>query len=521
MRRFKAGPIERRIAVLGVMLAVLGACGGTDTANPAATTEQGGSTVTKPTGVLRAAPTTLVQTFDPAKVQNAQIYYLQPLYDTLLRLGNKNEIQAGIAEKWDYNGTVANLVLRDGVKFEDGTPITASVVKQNIERFLKANGPQAVAMSTLTAAEAVDEKNVKLTFSSPSPTLLTELAMAPGMIMNPTAFANADLNTKPGGISGPYRLDPSTSASGDRYVYTVNSTYWDPSRQKTERIEIIPIPDEAARGNALKSGQLDLALLGFSQIAEFEQAGFKRSANPSSLYYSMIFDRGGKLQPALANVKVRQAMSMAIDREAVINGIFFGYGTPTPQPYLKGELGHSAALDKAMAYNPRRARELLTEAGYPNGFEFSVPTIPSVKTFAEALAGFWKAIGITANVEQGAAGGMAEAGRSGRFPVFISPSPVGDPSTIYRSFWAADAPYNRQFGVVDPKLDDLAAKGVASVDAAARAPIYASMFELAVNDGFYIPVGRAELSAVGPAKVTNVVWHTGEFFPNPVGITVR
>ena len=501
------------------MLAVAGACGGADTASPTATTEQGASTGTKPAGVLQFSPSTQLQTFDPAKVQNAQIYYLQPLYDTLLRLGDKNEIQAGIAEKWDYDGVTANLVLRDGPKFEDGTPITASVVKQNIDRFVKGTGPQAIVFNTLTAVEAVDDRNVRLTFKAPVPTLLTELAMSAGMMMNPTAFANTDLNTKPGGISGPYRLDASTSPSGDRWVYTVNSTYWDPSRQRTERIEILPIPDEAARANALKSGQLNLALLGYAQIADFQQAGFKMSANPASLNYAMILDRAGKIQPALANPKVRQAMSMAIDREAVVKGIFFGYGTATPQPFLKGELGYSAALDKAMAYNPKRAKELLTEAGYPNGFEFAVPTIPSVKTFAEALAGFWKAVGITANIEQVPAGTMAEAGRSGKYPVYITPTPIADPGTMYRSFWAADSPYNK-LAAVDPKLDDLAAKGIAAVDPAARGPIYASMFEYAVNDGMYMPVGRIELTAAGPATVTHVVWHTGEFFPNPVGIVV-
>ncbi len=500
---------RRMIAAVALLAASCGAAGMTAGAASPATTE--------PTGTLRVAPNTNLQTFDPARVQNAQLFYLQPVYDTLLRLDEENTPQPGVAESWEWDGTTATLSLREGPAFADGTAIDAEAVVANIERFATVGG---AAFATLSSVEATDDRTVTLTFDGPAPTLLVDLAQAPGMLVNPSSFDGTTFETSPGGTSGPYVLDPSTSAAGDRFVYVPSENYWDASRQTVARLEIVPITDEAARANALQNDEVDVTVLGEAQVDQFISQGFETSSTLGFVWYAVVLDRDGTMLPALADARVRQAMAMAIDREAIAEGVFFGHAEPTTQPYLDGELGHVAALDDALAYDPDAARALLAEAGYADGFELTVPAIPSTQTFAQALANYWSEIGIDTSVELVQAGGMAEQVRSGGYPVFVTPTPIPDPSKWHLWLWTEDAPYNLAWGVVDEELVDMANAAAAPVVADERQAAYDVLFGRVVGDGIIVSVVRGEQIALYADDVSDVVWHTGEFFPDPVGIGV-
>jgi peptide/nickel transport system substrate-binding protein len=197
--------------------------------------------------------------------------------------------------------------------------------------------------------------------------------MAPGQMMSPEAFDNEDSAINPVG-SGPYILDTKATVVGSSYVFRRNPNYWDPDIQYYETMTINLYSDATAILNALRGGQLNAAKLNDnSTIPEIEKAGF--DIHP--LYLDMaglfLWDRGGTLNPAIGDVRVRQAINYAIDAEALLEVVGLGYGEISDQPFRPVSKAHIPELDSTYSYNPEKARKLLAEAGYSDGFELVMP----------------------------------------------------------------------------------------------------------------------------------------------------
>lgn len=316
-------------------------------------------------------------TLDPAGSEwgNRSPYY-QAMYDTLLLATPEGTIEPWLATAWEYNddNTVLTLTLRDDVTFSDGTSLTADVVVENLQRFKDGTSPDASYFALVETFEAVDDSTVAITLSEPNPALLNYLTRDAGLIASSEAIAAGDLATNPVG-SGPYIYDASTSVPGTSYRYTANPDYWNPDVQHYDSLVINVLSDATAALNAIKAGEANaVKLLTSNDLAEVEAAGWTINSNELDFAGLLLLDRDGVQAEALKDVRVRQALNYAFDREGLLAAMEDGNGTVTGQVFPESSPAYDPALDDYYGYDPEKARELLAEAGYADGFTLSMPS---------------------------------------------------------------------------------------------------------------------------------------------------
>jgi peptide/nickel transport system substrate-binding protein len=244
---------------------------------------------------------------------------------------------------------------------------------------------------------AVDPTHVRFTLSSPDATLPNQLATRPGMMMSPAAMANTDLDTNPVG-SGPYTLVEYRDS--EVAIYERNPDYWNTDFVGPARLEIYYFPDSNTRLNALRTGQVDAAPLDVSQIEEVQgMDGMNVDIYETIETYHFQPDR---TKSEFGDPLVRNALSHAIDRDAIVEGLMFGYATPATQWVAEGTPSYVDDLGDSTTYDVDRAKELLAEAGLPDGFTFNAmsPVQPVFVRLAEILQSQFAEIGVTMNVTQ-------------------------------------------------------------------------------------------------------------------------
>jgi peptide/nickel transport system substrate-binding protein len=331
---------------------------------------------------------TLVGTLSPTSMDaavsswgNAAPFY-QAVYDTLLLATPDGTIEPFLASEWSYNedNTELTLTLRDDVTFSDGSALTSEVVKTNLERFKAGTSPDASFLRNLDTVETPDETTAVLKLSAPDPGMLSYLTRDPGLIASGEAIeSDVDgLATNPIG-SGPYILDTTQTVTGTSYVYSKNDDYWNPDVQHYEELVINVIPDPTAALNAIKSGEANGVRLANNQnLGEIEAAGWTINAGEINQFGLLLLDRAGTLNPALGEVKVRQAINHAFDREALLTALQKDAGVVNEQTFPPRSAAYDEALEDTYPYDPEKAKELLAEAGYPDGFTLEMPSTASV-----------------------------------------------------------------------------------------------------------------------------------------------
>ncbi|MHA7299473.1 ABC transporter substrate-binding protein [Pseudarthrobacter sp. MDT3-1] len=371
-------------AALAIAALALTGCSGQ---NPESSSSSGSTG-----GTLTLANTLAPTTLDAAGSGWAVISpYYQAAYDTLLRITTDGKIEPFLAEKWSYNAdaTALTLNLRNDVTFSDGSKLTSAVVKINLERFQKGTSPDASFLKRIQSIETPDDRTVVLRLSSPDPAMLNYLARDPGLIASGDAISKdpQSLATNPIG-SGPYILDTKETVIGTSYVYAKNSTYWNPSVQHYDKLVIKVMADATAALNAIKSGEVNgVRLLNNNNLEEVKGAGWTVNQNEMNVFGMLLLDRAGTSNKALGDVRVRQAINHAFDRKALLKALQFNNGTVTEQVFPKRSAAFDADLDNRYSFDPQKARQLLAEAGYPDGFTLTIPTTASVGATTWTLIG--------------------------------------------------------------------------------------------------------------------------------------
>ncbi|WP_240741299.1 ABC transporter substrate-binding protein [Microbacterium oleivorans] len=324
--------------------------------------------------------------------------FFEAVFDTLLRKDSSGEIQANLATAWEYNEdkTVLTLTLRDDATFTDGTAVDADAVVGSLERFRDGTSPQAATLAGKEFA-APDATTVTITQDAPDPSLENLLSIAPGLVQAPSSFDDENSATTPVG-SGPYILDSASSVTGTTYNYTANPDYWNADAVKYENLTINVMEDTTAILNAIKAGEANGAKIADNNtISEVEGAGWTIESNELDFQGLLLLDRAGTMAPELADVKVRQALNMAFDREALLQSLQSGYGTVTEQVFPATSAAYDEALDSTYPYDPDAAKALLAEAGYPNGFTLNMMSTPAFQTTFDLVAQQLSDIGVTVN----------------------------------------------------------------------------------------------------------------------------
>src|SRR5690625_1540033 len=497
----------RRTAAVLVLLTSLGLLASAAQAQPG------------PVKEIRMASAISFSSFDPLFATAPTVDYLRPVYDTLVVRRGIDRFEPGLATEWHYRdeNRVLTLVLRAGVRFFDGEPFNADAVRANFERGqAQAGSPWATFYQALKEVRTPDRHTVELVLSEPNPALIEYLTVNPGMMVSPKALEDPDrLTFNPVGTGG-WELDSAKSIRGDRYTYQRNDAYWNPAEQPVHTIFIREMRDAAARVNALRSRQVDIAAIDPDQADVLRKLSF--GIVPTNIVMRMVgvWDAHGTEVAALREPKVRQAIRMAINREAILKALFANYGTAGLNFYPAGVPGHSDRLDDLRAHDVEAAKELMAEAGYRSGFEVNTVVLAHHARVAEVLAGELAKIGVRLEITvMPDAGSYFAAVRQKKAPLGIFAHQTALPLGMYHSLMSPSGRYN-PFNIVDDKLDALAQEAARAEPQEAQ-QLYANLFYLMVGEqALVFPVVNMEiLAALAPGIHFPEPTYTDAGLPNP------
>ena len=324
-----------------------------------------------PAQTLRIGLTTDLDTLDPTLSRTFSSGVVRvTMCDRLFDIGLELEIVPQLATEWKWTDDKKGLVirLRPGVKFHDGEPFDATAVKYNIERHLTMAGSTVARdISAISSVEIIDDHTVKLVLSAPFAPLLTQLAGSAGVVVSPKAAQAVGENFGSHPVcAGPFKFVERVAQ--DRIVVERSADYWDKNKIHFDRIVYLPIPDSTVRLANLQSAGLDLAQVAATDLDTVRKDPQLKLTAISGLGYSRIkinVANGQRSKTPLGqDARVRQALELSIDREALNQVVFNGEYQPGNQwvsptnPYYVKELP-SPARDVA------RAKALLAVAGAP------------------------------------------------------------------------------------------------------------------------------------------------------------
>ncbi|RUR01398.1 ABC transporter substrate-binding protein [Labedella endophytica] len=444
--------VSKRVAAVTATMAaaaLVAGCssGGGDTGGGSA---EGGGTLTL--GIL-GEPTS----WDPSQAHVG--HGLQPYqvtYDTLVLRTADGTLEPMLATEWSYNDdrTELTLELRDDVTFSDGADFDAEAVKANIENLKNNNGRQAAQVAAVESVDPVDDDTVVLSLSAPDPSLEYNLSQAAGLMGSPETLGTDELISTPVG-SGPYVMDTAQSVSGSQLVFTAREDYWNPDLQKFDSIVLKPYEELTARLNALLSNQVDATILDASTAEQAEGAGFETLEDYQVDWQGLLLlDRDGTQVPALADVRVRQAINYAIDRDTMLESILRGYGDPTQQVFGPDSGASVDELDSRYDFDPEQAKDLLAEAGYADGFDLPITAGPGFETAMAALTQQLADVGIRVQVVSVNTQTFLDDLTSGKIPVLYQNLFQGEPWVAINQIISTEAIYN-PFDSTTPELQEL------------------------------------------------------------------
>jgi peptide/nickel transport system substrate-binding protein len=386
----KLGPRAAAAAIITSAAVALTACGG------AAGNNAGGPKTT----ALTLGAVQEIRSWDPAQAHVGHI--LQPYqaaYDTLILREPDGRLSPMLATEWKYNeaNTKLTLDLRTDVTFSDGATFDAAAAKANLDHFKTANGPQMAQLTAVSDVAVVDADTIELNLASPDPSLEFYLSQAAGLMGSPQALGTEGIKTEPVG-SGPYVMDKAATVKDSQSVFTARKDYWNKDLQKFEKVTFKTLTDLTARTNALVSGQVDATLLDPKTGKQAEGAKMKLASNQVDWQGLLLLDRDGEKNPALQDVRVRQAINHAFDRKTILDQVLLGQGTPTSQPFGKDSGAWVEELENKYPYDPAKAKALLKEAGHENDVVLELPSVPGWETQIAVIKQQLADVGITLNV---------------------------------------------------------------------------------------------------------------------------
>jgi peptide/nickel transport system substrate-binding protein len=421
------------------------------------------------------------------------------VFDGLARYDGQVQMQPELAESWDVSddGLTITFHLRDDVTWHDGEPFTSEDVKFTWESSLMEHHPRGVvANANITSIDTPDDQTVVFNFSQPSPGFLYQIGAPESFIIPEHIYASEDAVEGPHATcqelpigTGPFRAVE--YVQGERFVMEANpdwwgteaGTHWDQGAPYLDRIIVAFIPDENARTNAFETGDVSFLYheaLPQQQVARFQamdgrNISFECTGPPvGQLFFFNLRDP----EAPWADLRVRQAIAWAIDREAMNERAFFGIGVPSSTTFAPTDPKHNPDIETYSPPNIDLANQLLDEAGWPRGddgmrFQMRSMGYETLADWAEVLKQQLAEVGIDVIVEGGDFDTVVDKGYVQHdFDTLWGGLGVNDPSVgvsrLFRSDNIGDAPFNNASAYSDPEMDELWATYGSTFDAAVR-----------------------------------------------------
>ena len=387
--------VSTRGALRSIVLAVIVAGG---LALPAAAQTRGGSATLGVEQDIAGFDPLTVGVYDTGQEAAAVL-----IFETLTRLDDNGKPVPGLALSWEHSADFKTWTykLRPGVKFQDGSPFNAQAVVFNTQRQLDPNNHCRCLfyISYIDHVEAVDDLTVVFHLKYPQPNLpaIAAPATVNNVIHSPKAIEEMkdQYNRHPVG-TGPFQVK--SWQSGDRIVLERNPNYWDKGHPYLDQVVVRPMPDNIARFASLESGETDII---WTDRAEDI---LKAKKTPSLTVHeyagsgAQVYAFNTKVPP-FDDVRVRQALRMALDLKSYSEAEWNGLWHPAKDPYGPGSFVQCKDSG-TLPYDPAKAKALLKEYGKPVAFKMVVTATPRGREIGQIFQEFWRDIGADATIDQ-------------------------------------------------------------------------------------------------------------------------
>jgi peptide/nickel transport system substrate-binding protein len=413
------------------------------------------------------------------------------IFDTLTSRRPDGKLAPSLATEWKLQGQQTWVFkLRSGVKWHNGDPFSSADAKFSIERTYDpaAKTRTSTVLTTIERIEAPDATTLMVHTKKPDPLLPARLGFYAGQIV-PKKYLESvgaeTFNQKPIG-TGPVRFVSWTK--DDRVVLDANADYWG-GKPDFDRLIIRALPEMAPRVAALLKGEVDIA----TQLPPDQGERVKANASTTvagALYGGLyVLAVNSKVKP-LDNPLVKQALSLAIDRDVIIKELWRGRGVAPSGPIARGDNHFDSSLP-ALAYNPKEARELLKKAGYKNEeivIETTAGYMAGDKPMAEAIQAMWKDAGVNAKVEVFEYSVRAQKNRDKSFKGLWWSDPTSTLRDPDGMMWRLLGPGGPQDYWRHAEWDELGNAARFSVDEKFRGEAYKKMTKIFLEHFPWIPV---------------------------------
>lgn len=406
------------------------------------------------------------------------------IYDTLVKATVDMELVPGLAESWEQlDETTWKFNIRKGVKFHNGEELKASDVKFSLDRML-ASQKVAHIVEAIDSVEVKDDYTVIIKTKEPFGPLLAHLSHTAASILNEKAVTEAGENYGQNPVgTGPFKFV--SWEAGDRITLErFDDYYLGPA--KVKRVIFRNITEGTNRTIGLETGEVDIAYdiepIDKDRVANHEKLQLIEGPSLSYAYIGMNTQKA-----PFDNPKVRKAINYAINVDDIINAVLNGAGQKANSPIGPRVFGHNEEI-KAYDYNPEKAKELLKEAGYENGFDTTIWTNdnPVRMQIAQIVQAQLKEVGINVTIEPLEWGSYLERTAKGEHDMFILGwvTVTADADyglyALYHSSQHGGAG-NRDF-YTNPEVDKLLEEGRTAIDPEKREEAYKKAQEIIVND---------------------------------------
>jgi ABC-type dipeptide transport system, periplasmic component len=379
--------------------AASGTTGAASTGNNSASGASAAAGTPKKGGTLRYATNSTCTTpgYTPECTNNASLIFLTTAYESLTYYDESGKITGKLATKWETDSKEPSITwtLREGVKFADGTDFDGEAVKTNIEEYQKCNRNET---KNVASCQVIDKKTIKMVLKKWNSATLESVGFFV-YYMSPTALKDVNKLRSSSCGTGPFQV--TKFESGVSVKYAANKSYWQEGKPYLDAVEIYTVNEPTTRASAFQAGEYDIVHMNDLTVAQklMNNPDYVMETNKSGVGLvgtGLIPNSSDKSSP-FADARVRQAMCYAIDAEALCKTFGYGLLKNTNQWAAPGAVTYSSDV-KGYPYDVNKAKQLLTEAGYPNGFDTTLTTDAGNKDIFTAAANMLTEAGIRCTV---------------------------------------------------------------------------------------------------------------------------
>lgn len=440
-------------------------------------------------------------------------------YEGLFEFDKDLKIKPVLAESYESSkdGLVYTFKLRTGVKFHDGTDFNAAAVKANLDRVMNPDNRllRATQFNRIAKVEALDAATLRVTLKEPFAPFINSLAHASAAVISPAAlqkWGNKDIAFHPVG-TGPFEFvewKQTEAIVGKKFA-----GYWKKGYPKVDQVSWKPVLENATRAAMLQTGEADFAYtLPTEQAANLKKVDkIEVVSRPSIIVRFLSMN---VLQKPYDNVKVRQAIAYAVNKEAIAKVAFGGYAFPA-QGIVPQGIQYAVKMDP-IPYNPQKARELLKEAGYPNGFEstlWGAYNNTTTQKVLQLVQQQLQQVGIKLQVQALEVGQRTEwvdswqDAKTAKVRLYFTgwSSSTGEADWALRPLFATEAwspKLNNMSFYSNETVDSGIAKALVATDATERANLYKSVQEQLMKDLPRIPLVTDEILYAHSKRLSGV-----------------